>query len=103
MQVHETETQIKDAAFGFVHDFLVTDNYYVIVENATRMNFWKLLTQYTIGKACIAECLYQDKERPMKVGCSLLSGIQFSLVLCIHTSLCMYQCVHAHDCLHALQ
>lgn len=67
VQVHETETQIEDAAFGFVHDFLVTENYYIIVENPTRMDFWKLLTQYTFGKACIAECLYQDMERPMKV------------------------------------
>lgn len=65
--MHETETIIKDAAFGFVHDFIVSENYYVIVENPTRMDFWKLLTQYTLGKACIAECLYQDMDRPMKV------------------------------------
>lgn len=80
VQVHETQTTIKDAAFGFVHDFLVTENYYIIVENPTRMDFWKFLTKYTLGKACIAECLYQDMDRPMKVCCTHVTPMGLRLL-----------------------
>jgi hypothetical protein len=69
-QVAETEYTLPDAAFGFVHDLLVTDNYYVLLENPTRLDFWKLLTKYTVGQAGIAECLYMDSSRPMKVRAS---------------------------------
>jgi hypothetical protein len=72
LQVAENKYILHDAAFGFVHDMVVTDNYYVLVENPTRMDFWKLLTKYTLGQACIAECLYCDSNRPMKVCIPLL-------------------------------
>lgn len=67
IQVAEVKRTMVDSVFGFFHDILVTENYYVLLENPTRMDFWKLLTQYTPGKACIAECLYVDKSRPLKV------------------------------------
>lgn len=36
---------LQGAQFGFFHDFLVTENYYVLLENPIRMNFGKLLTK----------------------------------------------------------
>ena len=67
MQVAEVNLTMPDAVFGFFHDLLVTENYYVLLENPMRMDLWKLLTKYVPGNACIAECLYMDMNRPMKV------------------------------------
>lgn len=35
----------------------VTANYYVFVENPIRLNLWRMLTEYSVGTACIAQCL----------------------------------------------
>ena len=72
VQVAESKHAMPDSVFGMFHDMLVTENYYILLENPTRINAWKLLTQYTTGKACIAECLYMDKTRPLKVRASPL-------------------------------
>ena len=57
---------VQGATFGFFHDMLVTDNYYIAVENPISMNFGKLLTAYTLGRACLAECL-QFEQRPTRI------------------------------------
>ena len=57
---------MQGATFGFFHDILATENWYVAVENPISMNFGKLLTSYTLGRACLAECLEFD-ERPTRV------------------------------------
>ena len=67
VQVHETEVRLPGAAFGFFHDMLATSNYYILIENPMGMDFRKLLTEYMFGRACIAECLYLDSAKPMKV------------------------------------
>ena len=36
MQVAETHHRIPGAAFNFMHDILVTENYYILIENPTR-------------------------------------------------------------------
>lgn len=46
---------------------MVTDNYYCLIENPMKMDFWKLLTQYGLGRECISGCLYMDIDRPQKV------------------------------------
>jgi carotenoid cleavage dioxygenase-like enzyme len=68
LQISEVSQQIPGGAFGFFHDFCVTDNYYVLLENPLRLDVWKLLSKYTFGKACIAECFAFKSELPMKVG-----------------------------------
>lgn len=35
----------------------LTANYYVFVENPIKLNLWRMLTEYSVGKACIAQCL----------------------------------------------
>jgi all-trans-8'-apo-beta-carotenal 15,15'-oxygenase len=65
--VCETRRRLPGAAFGFFHDFCITDNYYVLLENPLRLDLWKLLTRYALGRACIAECLAFDARRPLKV------------------------------------
>ena len=59
-QLHRTTATLPDAAFAFLHDFAVTEKYYVFAENPVRLDFGKLLTKYMFGKACIAECLKYD-------------------------------------------
>lgn len=36
-------------------------------QNPIKLNMWRLLTEYTRGKACIAECLEFDSKLPVKV------------------------------------
>lgn len=66
--LHKIKRTLPAAAFGFFHDVAVTENYYVLLENPTRLDFWKLLSEYTVGKACIAECLTFDQSLGVKVG-----------------------------------
>ena len=42
-------TKTQGAAFGFFHDLAVTEDYYVLVQNPTRLNFHKLLTEFVRG------------------------------------------------------
>lgn len=71
---------MQGGTFGFIHDILVTQNYYIVLENPISMNFGKLLTKYMLGKACLAECLEFDAERPTRVhliprpGCAPSNG-----------------------------
>lgn len=39
----------QNGAFGFFHDLAVTDKYYVLLQNPTRLNFRKLLFEYVPG------------------------------------------------------
>ena len=70
---------LQGATFGFFHDILVTDNYYIALENPISMDFGKLLTKYTFGRACLAECLTFD-NRPTRIhiiprpGCTTSGG-----------------------------
>ena len=57
---------VQGATFGFFHDILVTDNYYIALENPISMDFGKLLTKYMLGRACLAECL-QFQDRPTRI------------------------------------
>ncbi|KAK9906660.1 hypothetical protein WJX75_005713 [Coccomyxa subellipsoidea] len=64
--LHKTTRLLKGATFGFFHDILVTDNYYIALENPISMDFGKLLTKYMLGRACLAECL-QFQDRPTRI------------------------------------
>ena len=37
-----TPSPSQDAAFGFFHDLLVTDRYYLLLENPIRLDLWKV-------------------------------------------------------------
>eukprot|EP00884_Botryococcus_braunii_P006857 jgi/Botrbrau1/16172/Bobra.0272s0007.1 len=65
--LHKSRWDLPGAQFGFFHDFLVTENYYVLLENPIRMNFGKLLTKYMLGQACLAECLEFVSSKPTTV------------------------------------
>ena len=67
MQVVESEHKIAGGAFRMFHDFLVTENHYIFLENSIRMNWWTLLAKYTFGRAAIVECLQFDRNKPLKV------------------------------------
>jgi len=58
---------LKGGAFGFYHDFLVTENYYVLFENPIQMDFKQLMTEYLMAKCGIAQCLKYDDTKPTKI------------------------------------
>ena len=61
---HKTEYMIPNGAFGFFHDFAVTDNYYCLVQNPTELDFQAFLTEYVWGKKAVAECIAFNKDKP---------------------------------------
>lgn len=65
--LHKTARDIKGAQFGFFHDMLATENYYIFLENPIDMNFAKLLFKYSLGKACLAECLEYNENKPTRI------------------------------------
>jgi all-trans-8'-apo-beta-carotenal 15,15'-oxygenase len=58
---------MQGGGFGFYHDMLVTENYYIVLENPLSLDFKKLIFGYSIGRACIAECLRFDVRKRTKV------------------------------------
>jgi all-trans-8'-apo-beta-carotenal 15,15'-oxygenase len=66
-RVHETKATLPGAAFAFLHDFAVTERFYVFLENPVSMSFWDLATGYALGRKCLAECLKFDASRPARV------------------------------------
>lgn len=59
-----TRTQeVFKGAFGFYHDFAMTEKYYVFLQNPIRLNLYKFVTQYMLGKAGVAECLEFDTSQ----------------------------------------
>ena len=57
----------QGGGFGFIHDILATEHYLVALENPMRMDFWKMLSGYALGRACLAECLCYDAGRRSKI------------------------------------
>ncbi|DBB06748.1 hypothetical protein WJX82_009214 [Trebouxia sp. C0006] len=66
-RLHKTQHKMPGGTFGFIHDILVTDQHYIVLENPINMNFGKLLTKYTVAKACLAECLQYESSKPTKI------------------------------------
>ena len=66
-QLCKTTVGLPNATFAFLHDFIVTENNYIFLENPISLNISKLVTKYMFGKACIAECLKYDTSRNTKI------------------------------------
>lgn len=58
---------LPGAGFAFLHDFLVTENYYILYQNPVKLDTTKLVTQYMFAKCSIAECLVFDPAAPMRI------------------------------------
>ena len=71
---------LQGGTFGFIHDILVTDQHYVILENPIKMNFGKLLGKYAFAKACLAECLEYQPSKPTKIHVIKRPGKQSSVL-----------------------
>lgn len=48
---------LQNGAFGFFHDLAVTENYYILLQNPTKLNFSKLLFGYVPGVYMLHEHL----------------------------------------------
>lgn len=59
--VHYSEVIVPKAAFSFIHDFVVSDNYYCFYLNACDLDLKKFALEYVPGKTSIAQCI-QMKE-----------------------------------------
>ncbi|BDA40369.1 beta,beta-carotene 15,15'-dioxygenase [Coccomyxa sp. Obi] len=62
-----TTAELPGAGFGFFHDMLVTEHYYIALENPMRLDLTKMATKYALGRACLAECLKFNPSRRTKV------------------------------------
>jgi len=52
---------VPDATFGMFHDCLVTENWYMLLQNPTALDPKKLLTEYMFAKCALAEVIaFQD-------------------------------------------
>ena len=52
---------VPDATFGMFHDCLVTENWYLLLQNPTALDPRKLLTEYMFAKCALAEVIgFQD-------------------------------------------
>lgn len=71
---------LQGGSFGFIHDILVTDEHYIILENPIKMNFGKLLSKYALAKACLAECLEYQASKPTKIHVIPRPGKQSSVL-----------------------
>ena len=54
-------------ALGFDHSYLVTENYYIHIQNPITVNFWRLFTQYVPGRASLVSLLDMLPDAPQKV------------------------------------
>lgn len=71
---------LQGGTFGFIHDILVTDQHYIILENPIKMNFGRLLGKYAFAKACLAECLEYQDTKPTKIHVIARPGKQSSVL-----------------------
>jgi all-trans-8'-apo-beta-carotenal 15,15'-oxygenase len=58
---------VQGAALGFFHDVVVTENYYILIQNPTRMDIRSLLLECVFGRKSIAECIVYDAALPARV------------------------------------
>lgn len=65
---------LQDGAFAFFHDLAVTDNYYVLLQNPTRLDFRKLLFDYCVGAFYILSCF--DLALECLLHCTVSSSFQ---------------------------
>jgi len=90
--LHRTTVELPGGAFGFFHDMLVTERYYIALENPMQLDLPKMAFQYTLGRACLAECLKFNPRGRTKI--HLIprpgrSGTALSLVASLLSRLCL--------------
>ncbi len=57
----------QGAAFGLFHDVMVTENFYIVIENSIRLDVVQLLTGYVPKRASFAQCLQYRPDIPCKM------------------------------------
>eukprot|EP01025_Chloroclados_australasicus_P014384 TRINITY_DN1672_c0_g2_i1.p2 TRINITY_DN1672_c0_g2~~TRINITY_DN1672_c0_g2_i1.p2 ORF type:complete len:371 (+),score=25.08 TRINITY_DN1672_c0_g2_i1:230-1342(+) len=60
--LHKKQYNIPGGALAFCHDLIVTENYYILFENPTKVNFQKLLTEYIFNRCSIADIIKFRKD-----------------------------------------
>ena len=61
--IQYSEIIVPDAAFAFLHDFVVSDNYYCFFINPCDLDFHKFVTEYIPGKTSVAQCIKMNKNK----------------------------------------
>lgn len=52
-----SELTVPGAGFAFIHDWVVSDNYYAFFLNACDLDIAKFTLEYMTGKCSLAECI----------------------------------------------
>ena len=48
---------------SYVHDLIVTDNYYVLFDCPIKIDFPAVFTKYIFEKSCLSELICEDTDR----------------------------------------
>ena len=55
---------VQNATFGMFHDCLVTENWYMLIQNPTALDLPKLLTEYMFAKCALAQVIGYQEGKP---------------------------------------
>eukprot|EP01025_Chloroclados_australasicus_P014379 TRINITY_DN1672_c0_g1_i4.p1 TRINITY_DN1672_c0_g1~~TRINITY_DN1672_c0_g1_i4.p1 ORF type:complete len:580 (+),score=39.15 TRINITY_DN1672_c0_g1_i4:102-1841(+) len=64
--LHKKQYNLPGGALAFCHDMVVTENYYILFENPTKINFQKFFNEYIFNRCCIADIIQFRKDLPGK-------------------------------------
>ena len=58
---------VPDATFGMFHDCLVTENWYLLLQNPNKLDPQKLIGEYMFAKCALAEVIAFQEGQPAKL------------------------------------
>ena len=62
-QGNEVERRAYDYPASYVHDLVVTDNYYILFDCPIKIDFPAVFTKYIFEKSCLSELICEDTDR----------------------------------------
>jgi len=62
-----TRYRVSSCIARTLTDFLVTDNYYVLLQPALSLNMQRLAARYSLGEVSFAECIDFEPDRPARL------------------------------------
>ena len=60
---NETSRRAYDYPASYVHDLVVTDNYYILFDCPIKIDFPAVFTKYIFEKSCLSELICEDTDR----------------------------------------
>ena len=60
---NEVSRRAYDYPASYVHDLIVTDNYYILFDCPIKIDFPAVFTKYIFEKSCLSELICEDTDR----------------------------------------